>query len=59
MMLMWWVVGTLVSKKSTTFELVSMSMLIPTPLNILMMFLRGWSTCCPFTLRRITKPSSL
>ena len=42
------------SKKSTTFELVSMS-----SLNVLMIFLRVWSICVPFTLRRISKPSSL
>ena len=41
-----------IAKKSTTFELVSMSMLNPTSLNI---FLHVRSICCPFTLRRITK----
>ena len=48
-----------IAKKSTTFELVSMSMLNPTSLNILMMVLRVQSICCPFTLHRITKPSSI
>ena len=42
-----------ISKKSTTFELVSMSLANPTSLNILMTFLRVQSICCPFTLRRI------
>ena len=46
-------------KKSTTFELVSMSILNPTSLNILIMFLRVQFICYPFTLLRITKPSSL
>ena len=48
-----------ISKKSTTFELVSMSVPNPISLNILMMFLRVRSICYPFTLRRITKPSTL
>ena len=47
------------SNNSTTFELVCMSVLNSTSLNILMMLLRVRSICCPFTLRKLTKPSSL
>ena len=50
---------SVIFKMSTPFELVSMSVLNPTSLNITMMFSRVGSICYPFTLAKITKPSSL
>ena len=47
------------SIKSKILRLVSTSMAKPMSLNALIIFLRIWSICWPFTFRNMSSPSSL
>ena len=47
------------SKKYAILRLVSTSMVKPMSLNVLIIFLRIWSICWPFTFRNMSSPSSL
>ena len=51
--------SNVMSKKSTILRLVSTSIVKPTSLNILIIFLSIWSICWPFTFRNMSSPPSL